>query len=501
MNLRRSNIVCLIIFVFTQISYAGPTTNLEEYNGDKLLTPVQQQSFNQHLDSGIKFYENKQYDQAEKEFKAILEVAPKKNLAYFNLGLTKYRQGDYPEAIKYFDMVIKKRSYYVGAAFYYKAISQLNLDKNEEAIKTAKRFTPARFFYVPSQNLIQAIREGTDEYLSNAKVAALDENYELCLLEMEESVFTDARLGKDQIAKCKDQPEVMPIRLEVKPSESYRYKLYADTRISLTDNVYQEDNRLVGKTLYSVEVGGEYILKNFIDYGIGGSYEYSNAVDLARFKDEYYNLYVPAFYREGDYSLSGQVYYSQNKNNDTNAYSTSGGFVNYFYNQPQYSVGFVGGASNRVSLNSAFDFRNGFYSTARIVVNKYIGSLTLGAYVGYDQNLSGDQPLGSNVLPFAFKAQRVGASAAYEFNKVSKLILRSNYSDRKYPNILSTQNIKREDKLSQYSLTYNHTFNKNVSVYIQQIYVNNDSTYDQREFINKNYIENETAVGLSLVTF
>ena len=105
-------------FLLVTTSFAGPTTNLEEYQGDKALTKDQQVKFQQLLDEGVKSYENGQYDQAEKNFKEIITFAPKKNLAYFNLGLVKYKQGDYKTAISYFDTVIKKRSYYVGAAFY-----------------------------------------------------------------------------------------------------------------------------------------------------------------------------------------------------------------------------------------------------------------------------------------------------------------------------------------------------------------------------------------------
>ena len=115
----------LLLSVVTS-SFASSITNREEYKGDAKLTKAQQEKFQQLLNSGVQHFQDTQYDAAETDFKAILEFAPKKNLAYYNLGLTKYRQGDYQGAIDYFDQVIKKHSYYVGAAFYYKSICQLN---------------------------------------------------------------------------------------------------------------------------------------------------------------------------------------------------------------------------------------------------------------------------------------------------------------------------------------------------------------------------------------
>ena len=96
------------------------------------------------LNQGLNYFISKKYVLAEAEFKAILALNPNNVLAYYNLGLTKYKQGDYPGAIKNFDVVTKMSSFYTGAAFYYKSISHLNLEQTEDAIRTVKQYKKAK---------------------------------------------------------------------------------------------------------------------------------------------------------------------------------------------------------------------------------------------------------------------------------------------------------------------------------------------------------------------
>ncbi len=426
------------------MAYAGPTTNLEEYKGDKLLTKAQQDEYQQRLEQGLKYFENGQYDLAEKEYQAILTFAPKKNLAYFNLGLTKYRQGDYPAAIQYFDTVIKKRSYYVGAAFYYKAISQLNLEKNEEALKTAKRFTPARYFYVPAQNLIKSVKTGNDEYLTNAEAAFADENYELCLLEMDESVFTDTAKGKEIVTKCKNgvlaEGPVPVVPGTTDPTVANRFDLWFNAKVSHTDNVYQENSNKISKYLYDINFGGEYVFRSKVDYGFGLSYDHSNAIDLANFKDEFWSAYVPLYYRSGDNRYSGQVFYNHSKFNGSDAWSEAGGLFNYFYSQEKYVVGLILTASNRTSLTTGFDYKTGSFTSARLVGTRYLGAVTLNAYLGTDQTLAGNQPIVTSLLPYTNKSIRLGAGAAYDFNDKDKVSLKASSTKRDYLDVVSVNN-------------------------------------------------------------
>jgi tetratricopeptide (TPR) repeat protein len=504
-TMRSIRILFAVISVLTLVttSYAGPTTNSEEYQGDKKLTKAQEAEYQKHLDQGTEAFEKGEYDKAESEYKAILSFAPKKNLAYFNLGLTKYKQGDYPAAISYFDTVIKKRSYYVGAAFYYKAISLLNLDKKNEALKTAKRYTQAKFFYKPSQSLIKTIQTGSDEYMENAKAALADENYELCLLELEESVLSDTKAGKDITGKCQAGMTTEERPTEVAGQRSpNRYRVWLDSEISHTDNAYQENFNQFSRYLYDVELGGEYVWANTVDYGIGASYKYSNANDLPDFKDELWSAWIPFFYRNNNNRISGQLFYNLDKYEGAEAWSQAGAVGNYFYTTDSYSVGVVAAASTRTALDSVFDYKKGPFTSGRLIASKFVNSWTLSAYVGADKNDAGSQPLGTGLLPFGNEAVRYGASVAVDFNEmVSRLTLRGNGARKDYIEVVSPNGTDRVDNTSTLSLTYLHKFNKNVRAWLEQSYTKNDSTYDSNEVINKNYTENLTTLGLSLMAF
>ncbi|MGZ3727532.1 MAG: tetratricopeptide repeat protein [Pseudobdellovibrio sp.] len=505
--MRALTLILAIISVMTlaKTSYAGPTTNLEEFKGDKALTKAQQDEYKQRLEQGLKYFENGQYTEAENEYKAILAFAPKKNLAYFNLGLTKYREGDYQAAINYFDTVIKKHSYYVGAAFYYKAICQLNLGQKDAAVKTAKRYTQARYFYVPSQNLVKAIQSGKDEYLTNANDAFADENYELCMLEMDESVFTDTPAGKELVKKCKDgmlaEGPLPTVPAVETPRLANHLDLWFNTRIDHTDNVYEEGTNTVSKYLYDINFGGEYVFRNKVDYGIGLTYDHSNAVDLGNFKDEMYTVYVPLYYRSGDSRYSGEIFYNQDKSNGSDAWSEAGALLNYFYSKETYSVGLIVNASRRTSLTSAFDYKTGPFTSARLLGSRYIGSWTLKAYVGADQDLAGDQPVGTGLLPYANKSIRYGLGADYDINDKNRIGLKGSAVNRDYLDVVSANNTDRADTTTTLTLGYQYKFNKNVKVFLEQSAIKNDSNYGIKEIVSKDYTENVTTLGLNLVSF
>lgn len=485
------------------IAYATSITNREEYEGDKLLTKEQNAEYQHLLDQGTKYFDEGKYAEAETEFKKILEFAPKKNLAYFNLGLVKYRQGDYQAALEYFNTVIKKHSYYVGAAFYYKSICHLVLNQTAEAKEASKHVTPARFFRGQLQNLMQAIQTGSDVYYANAEAALADKNYELCLLELEDSVLTDTEKGKDLANRCRAaiEGESNKVVLVKSPIES-RYEVYFNARLMHSDNIFGEANNVVGKYLYSFNLGGEYVFKDVVDYGIRASYYHANAVDQGNFKDEFINVGVPFYYSKGNDRYSANIYYDHAKANGRDAFAGLGLLVNYFHNEGPYTFGFIGSASNKNSLSNNFDYRTGYYSVARLLATKRIDELTLNAYVGYDQNLAGDEPIaGSRYLPYGHKATRYGIGSLYDLNKESKVVFRANFANRDYTNKAPDSSINRKDGEANFTLAYEYMFNKNVTGFVQQSYTKNDSNYDNSQSVNKNYIENMTTLGVSLVKF
>ena len=378
----------------------------------------------------------------------------------------------------------------------------MNLEQNAEAIKTAKRYTQSRFFYKPSQELIKTIQTGSDEYFENAKVAVADGNFELCLLEMNESVLTDTKKGKELVTTCnlaiKNEPPP-PVAAVQTALKDYYYNIFLDVHLSQTDNIYQENTNVVSKLTYFTEVGGEYVLRNKIDYGIGFAYNHYNAVDLGRFKDETATVFVPLYYRSDKNFFNGKAFYGLNKYQAEDSYSDAGLSLSYSYLESKYLLGFYGSSIKRTSLNTIFNYKAGTYNTARFIASRFISEFTVSALAGYEQNQSGDQPWGINVLPYANKVMSYGLSLSYDLTKEGVLSLRSAYANKDFTNKIST--IFREDKTATYVLAYQHTFNKNVKAYLQQSLVKNTSSYAASEFINKNYNENLTTLGISLITY
>ncbi len=457
----------------------------------------------QRLNQGNKYFVDKKYKLAETEYKNVLDLNPKNSTAYFNLALTKYKQRAYAEAIKNFDVVTKMPSFYMGAAFYYKSISQLNLGQTEDAIKTAKQYKHANFFYKPLQSLVEAIEAGSDEQFEKARLAAADGNYELCLLEINQSVFTDTNSGRELITKCiVELKRAFPKGGSRAQVDKNYYKLYLDTIISQSDNIYQKNKNTLKKAVYFTEIGGEYLYKSKVDIGIGFNYNIVNAVDLDRFKVENYNFHIPIYYRSNLDYFGATLFSDLNKNADQNSYSDSG--ISLFYShldKKNYRVGLQGSAAKRTALANNFDYKTGAINSIRLFASCFIDDLSISGSVAFDENLSGDIPMGSFILPYANEVITYGVEISYDFDKFSVLKLKYNLADKHYMHIVSPNNTERKDRLTRTILTYHYIFSKNIKTFLQQSFINNDSNYDENEFINKNYNENITAVGLSLITY
>ena len=494
-------VICLVTFWLVQ---AGPLTNKSEYDGDKKMSKADHQKYESLLNEGVSLFDNGDYVGAEKKFAEIIGFAPHKNLAHFNFALSKYKQGDYKAAIESFDKVIKKRSYYVGAAFYYKAISQLNLGLESDAVKTAKRFTPARFFYGPSQSLIKSIQNGTDEFYENAKLALADENFELCLVELEESVFADTTKGKDLHKLCSQalsQPEGPMVTKVIEKELENRYRFWLDGRLKASDNIFGEGRNQVARTTYNFEVGAEYVFRGKIDYGFGVSYEHENAIDLPNYKDELISLYMPFFYRDGAHRYSAQAFYNHSKFVAEDVWSETGMFLNYLYTQEKYSFGLIGTLAKKTDLTSAFEYKNGTFSNLRLNYNRFFGPTTLGFFVGFDQTMAGDQNFGVGVLPYSNKALRGGVTGQHNLDSSNSFYGRITYADKDYLNVYSANGTDRQDKATTGVLGYQYRFSRNARVYIEQAYVRNNSNYGDLEIVNKDFTENTTTLGVSLVSF
>lgn len=495
-------LVAVSMLFSLNVQALGPLTNLDEKEGDKLLTETQKTEYARLLDEGVVFFEKGDFAKAEQNFLDILKFAPKKPMAYYNLGLVKYEQGNFPEAVKNFDQVIKMRSYYTGAAFYYKAIAQYNMGQKDEALKTARRVTESRYFFQPSQTLVQAIRKDSDTYFEMATTAYTSQNYELCLLAMKDSLIADSPKGKEIQTKCREAlaPTQSSSNLATSqdaPQAARAYRLFVNGRLVLSDNVTQADANADQKTSYYAGFGGEYFFAGKVNVGIGASYEHYNVIDMAGSKNETLNVYVPISYADEKNQIDGQIFFNTTKENSNDGTSDLGLSFSYMRSIESYLLGFSANVQEKKSLRTANDYKAGQYNGVHVNVLKFINQLTLGLNLGVDQNKAGDVALGTSSLPTANTNTNYSLSAAYSFNIESKVSAKYTQQSIDFTKVYSTNGTDRKDSLSVISLTYLHFFNPQVNAYLQQNFSSNTSNYDASELVNKNYKENTTTLGVS----
>jgi tetratricopeptide (TPR) repeat protein len=293
------------------------------------------------LERGLAFYESREYDLAANEFAEVLKKYPGNPVASYNLGLSQYRRGQFEQAIQSFNTTVRSNSYYRGPATYYKAIAQMNIGKEDEALRTAKGYEQQNFITNRMTELVAAIQTGTDPSYESALIDESEGNYELCLLDLEESLLTDTFKGRYLSTKClyemkgKTLPEL----------DNTYHKIYLDSQITQSTNIYQQNYNAQAKSLYSIEAGGEYLFRSFIDYGIGGSYTYLNGVDLSNFKRETYNVHIPLFLKKSNYTFGLSPYYELNKLDANDVYSAGGGeFHTTLSERGNYVLGIIGKA-------------------------------------------------------------------------------------------------------------------------------------------------------------
>jgi tetratricopeptide (TPR) repeat protein len=128
----------------------------------QLVKTVQAQEVNQAINNANELYKQKQYEQAEKEYRKVLEKDPSNQTAQFNLGNTIYRSGKPPEASQIFnDLATKEKENDMrNKAFYNNGVmltKQQKLEESIEAYKNAIRIDPSDT--IARENLQKALLE------------------------------------------------------------------------------------------------------------------------------------------------------------------------------------------------------------------------------------------------------------------------------------------------------------------------------------------------------
>jgi tetratricopeptide (TPR) repeat protein len=493
----------LVLVLFSSQLFAGPLTNKEEIEADALLTKQQQEEYQQRLDRGLNYFDQGDYANAEKEFQTILTFAPKKALAYFNLGLTKYKMKDYKAAIENFDKVIKMKSYYVGAALYYRAISQMNLGDTEGAEKTAKRYTESRFYYDESQQLLKTIKSGSDEYFKNAQDAYIEGNFELCLLELEMSALTDTPKGVDLTTKCKNalatqEKEEPTVIVEAK---KYVTEFYMDARLSQSDNVYQVANDTKTNGTYSVYANGQARWVAPVEFGLGAKYNVYDVFDLKPFRDEMMGVFLPIVYKTQNQRVFADVSYESSKFDEKASYTGTGGSITYLHLISNYTLGVILSDQSVKSESTIFDYKAGRYQAMRYLVTRYDGRFSANLTIGFEDNDTNDQNWGTFVLPMSNKAVKYSTRLAYNLFDNQEISFRGLFADYTFKNNLAANGIGRADRFTSLMLRYNYMWTNVISTYLSASTNKNDSTYGDTQGINRNYTENLLSLGLTVSAF
>lgn len=91
-----------------------------------------------HINKGIALHDSGQYTEAIKEYKEALKISPDSPWANYEMASSYFANGDYSNAIKCADAVIKIKAEFVDQAYILKGSAQDTQKKTADAIKTYK---------------------------------------------------------------------------------------------------------------------------------------------------------------------------------------------------------------------------------------------------------------------------------------------------------------------------------------------------------------------------
>jgi len=94
-----------------------------------------QETIEELVQEGIYYHDDKQYDKAIEYYKKALEIDPLSTLVNYELALSYFTKGDWEEAIKYSDIVLKQRKDNLLQAYMTKGSALDMLGRTKESIK------------------------------------------------------------------------------------------------------------------------------------------------------------------------------------------------------------------------------------------------------------------------------------------------------------------------------------------------------------------------------
>ena len=94
-----------------------------------------QNSIEAYVKEGILYHDNGNYDKAISTYTKALEFYPKSTLLNYEISLSYFTKGDYKEAIKHADMILKQKGNHMMQAYLTKGSALDMLGKTKESIK------------------------------------------------------------------------------------------------------------------------------------------------------------------------------------------------------------------------------------------------------------------------------------------------------------------------------------------------------------------------------
>ena len=120
---------------------------------------------------GVAYMEVQEYEKAESAFKKALDVDKGYTEAKLNMGILRYRQGRYEEAIKTFQEVLQDEAFpQKHIAFYNLARSYLAIGKEEDYLRNLKKAVAYNPLFVDAQLELANYYESKGQYEESKKV-------------------------------------------------------------------------------------------------------------------------------------------------------------------------------------------------------------------------------------------------------------------------------------------------------------------------------------------
>lgn len=342
-----------------------------------------------------------------------------------------------------------------------------------------------------------------DDYFKFAQKAYESQDYELCLISLKGSPLASeaqgleleklCRAGEPSAVSTATSPVLPKALVTIKP-----YSLFAKGRVGKSDNINQAASP-VEKSNFALGVGGEYTLKKVVEFGLGASYDYFELFDTKDSAGTTLSVFAPLGFVSDPHQISLNAFYNINTAGDVKTYNERGISAGYYLHVDRYVFNIANTYSERQHQAEVQAYQTGLYNSLQLNVIGNFNKLALGLGTNSDRNESGDMPFGTmRILPLRHEAKGYTVTAAYNFNDTSKLTARFRKADLDFNNIGGNFSTKRKDTIQSNSLTYLHVFNPRVSAYAQQTYTKNESTFDKRELLDKNYSESLTSVGFTV---